>query len=179
VGSFMFSMLFAGVVKTLGMANALSGSLSLETTFLTCQVHSRFWWRDTKLNELPSYPVPASPTEVDYQFPYPTIFRPVPSYHPLPFDYLLTTVIPAVYECSSLEVRLPSPSIKQVADGMDIESVCTHDTRTVRFGSDGILLYFAEAAYEPGTSPLSLWVPIQISNALPGENLNYMNNFIS
>ena len=27
--------------------------------------------------------------------------------------------------------------------------------------SDGMLLYVAQASYEPGASPLSLWIPIQ------------------
>lgn len=30
----------------------------------------------------------------------------------------------------------------------------------VEIQSDGLLLYVAEACYEPGTSPLSAWVPI-------------------
>lgn len=30
---------------------------------------------------------------------------------------------------------------------------------TAEIHSDGLLLYVAQATYEPGTSPLSLWVP--------------------
>lgn len=29
-----------------------------------------------------------------------------------------------------------------------------------QFKSDGLLLYVAQACYEPGTSPLSSWIPI-------------------
>lgn len=47
---------------------------------------------------------------------------------------------------------------------MDIEHNSTHtQVELVRenatIGSDGLLLYVAQATYEPGTSPLSLWVP--------------------
>ena len=35
--------------------------------------------------------------------------------------------------------------------------------------SDGLLLYMAHASYEPGTSPLSLWVPIR---SYTGERTN-------
>ena len=36
------------------------------------------------------------------------------------------------------------------------ERIEEHD---VRIDSDGLLLYVGEAAYEPGESPLSVWVP--------------------
>lgn len=47
---------------------------------------------------------------------------------------------------------------------MDIESPEStgHATRTVQaeVQPDGLLLYVAQAIYEPGTSPLSSWVPL-------------------
>ena len=33
-------------------------------------------------------------------------------------------------------------------------------TRTSHVASDGLLLYVSQASYEPGTSPLSSWIPI-------------------
>ena len=42
-------------------------------------------------------------------------------------------------------------------DGMDLDGALVQ--RSARVRSDGLLLYVASAIYEPGTSPLSLWVP--------------------
>jgi snurportin-1 len=40
---------------------------------------------------------------------------------------------------------------------------------TARVQPDGLLLYVAEASYEPGTSPLSSWVPISLDAVAHGE----------
>ncbi|KIJ23060.1 hypothetical protein M422DRAFT_276440 [Sphaerobolus stellatus SS14] len=34
-------------------------------------------------------------------------------------------------------------------------------TATAEVYPDGLLLYVSQASYEPGTSPLSLWIPIK------------------
>lgn len=46
---------------------------------------------------------------------------------------------------------------------MDIDSSTTVELKTEEavVQSDGMLLYVAQATYEPGTSPLSLWVPVR------------------
>jgi snurportin-1 len=54
---------------------------------------------------------------------------------------------------------------------MDIESPQSrgHATRTFQaeIQPDGLLLYVSQAIYEPGTSPLSSWVPL-VSPAADG-----------
>ena len=42
---------------------------------------------------------------------------------------------------------------------------------TARVQPDGMLLYVAEASYEPGTSPLSSWVPIYLDPTAHGTNV--------
>ena len=51
---------------------------------------------------------------------------------------------------------------------MDVEQTQASSTTQVELvresanvESDGMLLYFSQASYEPGTSPLSLWVPVR------------------
>jgi hypothetical protein len=43
--------------------------------------------------------------------------------------------------------------------------LCRSTTQLVQtvanIGTDGLLLYVAESSYEPGTSPLSSWIPIE------------------
>jgi snurportin-1 len=42
----------------------------------------------------------------------------------------------------------------------------------VNLQSDGLLLYVAQASYEPGTSPLSSWIPISISSDAEDKDLD-------
>jgi snurportin-1 len=71
-------------------------------------------------------------------------------------------IIPRARSTNSAEVLIPSGPAD--ADVMDIESHQStgHATRTVQaeIQPDGLLLYVAQSIYEPGTSPLSSWVPI-------------------
>ena len=46
-------------------------------------------------------------------------------------------------------------------DGRAPAPVVQLETTQAEVLSDGLLLYVAQAAYEPGTSPLSMWVPCQ------------------
>jgi len=136
----------------------------------------RFWWRDAKLSELPSSPWPSSQSTEEYQFAYPTSFVPVPSHSPLSLEYLSNTVIPMACESQRVAVRIPPTLEAQVnADGMDVDSSAGSE-RAIAVGSDGILLYHGEASYEPGTSPLSLWVPAPPSNPSSQEQ-NHMQQF--
>jgi len=86
----------------------------------------------------------------------------------------------------SVGVPLPAPPIvgDEAEGGMDIETPTTSAPGEFTFGPtttsfaappsiqatitthhqiapDGLLLYLAEASYEPGTSPLSSWVPLR------------------
>lgn len=70
--------------------------------------------------------------------------------------------IPIPVPISPEEVRANK---RASVDGMTIEAedtakVVELTTGTAPVNSDGMLLYVAQATYEPGTSPLSLWVPL-------------------
>lgn len=130
----------------------------------------RFWWRDTRLSELVPLPPslctstthsdnvsPAHTTTAQQIFSYPTLLLPVPYCSDLSSSSLLSSVIPLARSTRSIEILLPpelgSPSEEQ---GMDID----HRVRGMaEVYSDGLLLYVSQASYEPGTSPLSSWVP--------------------
>lgn len=64
-------------------------------------------------------------------------------------------------------IQLPSrPNVPQISEGaggtMDVDqSSMWCDTATAEIQPDGLLLYVSQASYEPGTSPLSSWVPIK------------------
>ncbi|ETW75966.1 hypothetical protein HETIRDRAFT_330264 [Heterobasidion irregulare TC 32-1] len=139
-----------------------------------CETSFRFWWRDTRLSELPP---PRPPTNVapiaptsntlggvaeGYHFPYPTSFLPV-SYHvDTTAANLISHVIPLARSPYTVSVSVPvSAPHPQSEAAMDVET--TQPTvRSIQTDvkSDGLLLYVAQAIYEPGTSPLSSWVPI-------------------
>jgi snurportin-1 len=141
-----------------------------------CESSFRFWWRDTRLSELPPSPPPTTSappilpqplaetpdTPGGFRFPYPTTFRLVPYFTDTTFAHLIGMIIPRARSSNSAEVLIPSGPAD--ADVMDIESHQStgHATRTVQaeIQPDGLLLYVAQSIYEPGTSPLSSWVPI-------------------
>jgi snurportin-1 len=54
--------------------------------------------------------------------------------------------------------------------------LCRSATQLVQMaaniGTDGLLLYVAEASYEPGTSPLSSWIPIVSQEPHPMYSLD-------
>jgi snurportin-1 len=135
-----------------------------------------FWWRDTRLSELPpsrppttSAPpippqasAPTSDTPGGFRFPYPTTLLLVPHFSNTTFAHLLDTVIPRARSTYRTPVFIPSGPGD--ADVMDVESpqFTGHAPRTCQaeIQPDGLLLYVAQAIYEPGTSPLSSWVPL-------------------
>ncbi|KAF8264100.1 hypothetical protein EI94DRAFT_1686749 [Lactarius quietus] len=141
-----------------------------------CESSFRFWWRDTRLSELPLSPPPttsappmlpdasaqASDTPGGFRFPYPTKFLLVPYFTNTTFTHLLENIIPRARLSYRTKVLIPPGPAD--ADVMDIESPQStgHVTRTsqVEIKPDGLLLYVAQAIYEPGTSPLSTWVPL-------------------
>lgn len=151
-----------------------------------CESSFRFWWRDTRLSELPpsrppttsaappiseSPQAPAAQTTDNpggFRFPYPTTFLLVPHFTDTTFAHLLGTVLPRARSSYRTQVFVPSGSAD--TDVMDVESpqFTGHAPRTLQteIQPDGLLLYVAQAIYEPGTSPLSSWVPL----ASPGAD---------
>jgi len=71
----------------------------------------------------------------------------------------LSSTQPQLPSHSETTIPLPAPSKAQVP------------ASTARVQPDGMLLYVAEASYEPGTSPLSSWVPICLDPTAHGTNV--------
>ncbi|KAJ7054419.1 hypothetical protein C8F01DRAFT_1163285 [Mycena amicta] len=97
-----------------------------------CETPFRFWWRDTR-------PTATTNPQRQYHFPYPTRFLPIP--------YHTETTLSAL-------VQIPQYLPEQGDMAVD------QQTLTTEVSADGLLLYVAEATYEPGTSPLSSWIPL-------------------
>ncbi|GBE87583.1 hypothetical protein SCP_1102600 [Sparassis crispa] len=140
-----------------------------------CETPFRFWWRDTRLSELPSFPPPPSASEPQaeqqqppYQFPYPATFVPIPYHTNTTLLYLANTLIPLTRASRYVPVSTPIPSRASVVAGtMDlggagaVSPLIQLHAASAEVKSDGLLLYVAQATYEPGTSPLSSWVPLR------------------
>lgn len=119
-----------------------------------------------------------------YRFPYPCSFVPIPYDTDTTLSHLLTHTIPAARSTRSLSLALPAPtlhssSLPPFPQTTNFTFSLPTPSATPTFGShltpaptltevhvrpDGLLLYVAQAAYEPGTSPLSNWVPIGSGN---------------
>ncbi|KAH6900823.1 hypothetical protein BKA70DRAFT_1158969 [Coprinopsis sp. MPI-PUGE-AT-0042] len=124
------------------------------------------------------------------QFPYPTYFMPIPYHADTSLTSLDRDVIPAARSVRSITVGMPStiPSAPEIGQeevfsfSMEVEmplkpagsssspfvfasssppSVSLSPTSAI-VQSDGLLLYVSESSYEPGTSPLSSWVPLSL-----------------
>ncbi len=122
-------------------------------------------------------PHSSSQTRSRYSFPYPTTFIPVPYYSSTSLAELDMQIIPAARSVRPVSITLPAlthsfapkaaSSATADAGGMEIEPIFETPNITPPTAStaivqpDGLLLYVAEASYEPGTSPLSSWIPIQ------------------
>ncbi|KAI0718360.1 hypothetical protein C8T65DRAFT_706806 [Cerioporus squamosus] len=136
-----------------------------------CETPFRFWWRDTRLSELDSLPPPpnaapstAQPTK--YQFPHPTTFAPIPYHTDTSLSHLLSTLVPLTRTTRTIPVTIPDNSAQGTTDeaAMDLDSAAPLvqlQTVQAQILSDGMLLYVAQASYEPGTSPLSHWIPLR------------------
>lgn len=155
-----------------------------------CEASFRFWWRDTRLSELPPWPVPRythSPSRQQQDvFPYPATFVAVPYFTPTPLELLESTVVPAAHAGRALRVKVPNPEYTRQtlgeSDEMEVDmhaptggpslpDISAEVQVDFHLRSDGILLYVAEAAYESGTSPLSAWIPSSAqSNAEAGND---------
>lgn len=139
-----------------------------EQDITECETPFRFWWRDTRLSELPILPPPADAADAEggaamhaqYRFPHPATLVPVPYHTNTSLAHLLHTLIPLTRAPRTVMVTkraVPSPH----AAGMYRKSAADLETVPVQLRSDGLLLYVAQATYEPGTSPLSSWVPLE------------------
>ncbi|KAL5534214.1 hypothetical protein ACEPAG_676 [Sanghuangporus baumii] len=147
-----------------------------------CEASFRFWWRDTRLAEISTWPPPAphkssftggnSPpqtSESRYRFPYPTSLVPVPYISPLPFEVVLNELLRRARQGRVISMSLPILIDATASRGeMEIDSSPEQSglhTRNrlqevqVPICSDGLLLYVGEASYESGENPLSVWVP--------------------
>ncbi|KAG8920457.1 hypothetical protein FRC01_000743 [Tulasnella sp. 417] len=88
--------------------------------FVDCEAEFRFWWRDSKLSELPKFPLPNAPRSSSQSpsssstppalFPYPVYFLGVPYYSPpLTLPSFLQTLIPAARTNRQLSIQVPIP----------------------------------------------------------------------
>ncbi|TFK20647.1 hypothetical protein FA15DRAFT_658917 [Coprinopsis marcescibilis] len=160
-----------------------------------CDAAFRFWWRDTRLKEIPQILPPSIKFHLSkprpgqlcdegrpsrYQFPYPTYLVPIPYHANTSLISLDSQIIPAARSVRSITVDIPCPIQSHNEESehgdqynMEVEAP-SKPSSTFTFGpsvtispastairSDGLLLYVLEAAYEPGTGPLSSWVPIE------------------
>lgn len=144
-----------------------------------CETSFRFWWRDTRLSEITSFPPPPSASEsqsqpnfltaqtgnpLRYQFPYPNTFVPIPYHTNTTLAHLADTLIPLTRSSRLLSVSIPLPASHGPAE-MYLDSTTSPlvqlQSMPVDVKSDGMILYVSQATYEPGTSPLSSWIPRQ------------------
>ncbi|KIM76219.1 hypothetical protein PILCRDRAFT_826582 [Piloderma croceum F 1598] len=180
-----------------------------------CETPFRFWWRDTRLAELPRSLPPSNPTGPSlsastsktpwhsrsrsftnssptlkaYHFPYPTSFLPIPYHTNTALPHLSSYIIPLARSVRlvSVDVPLTSPppssTHEPASPSMDIDNSNSPSTPPppppmiltslpVNLQSDGLLLYVAQASYEPGTSPLSSWIPIGINSDAEDKDLD-------
>lgn len=102
-------------------------------------------------------------------FPYPMTFIPVPYHSDTSLPNLLSVVIPMARSTRTISIIPHYPSPSGITEGemqVDAQSVVGTGGGEVRrtevqVQSEGLLLYLSQATYEPGTSPLSTWVPTQ------------------
>lgn len=94
-----------------------------------------------------------------YEFPYPTALVPVPYDADTSLVHLLQQVIPTARAARTVAI-----SAGYDGGGMELDG---HGHVPAVVVPDGLLLYVAGATYEPGTSPLSSWVPIEAYDVVP------------
>lgn len=145
----------------------------------------RFWWRDTRLAELPKFSPPSSVFHFSltgeqgesqsaqhsgsYKFPYPTSFIPIPYHTDTTFQTMDSSIIPMARSSREIPVEIPASAPFQPSSPTAMPIDSSHGplesriskTVTSQVSSDGLLLYVSQASYEEGTSPLSCWVPIK------------------
>ncbi|EMD38680.1 hypothetical protein CERSUDRAFT_113862 [Gelatoporia subvermispora B] len=145
-----------------------------------CETAFRFWWRDTRLSEIPTFPPPSNATEPaaepQYRFPHPATFTPIPYHTDTTLTHLTNVLIPLTRSLRTISFPIPvTPSGGSTHGDMDLDgtSVAHRGVQVelqnvqAEVKSDGLLLYVAQATYEHGTSPLSNWVPLQAYSTEP------------
>ncbi|THH26491.1 hypothetical protein EUX98_g7696 [Antrodiella citrinella] len=134
-----------------------------------CETPFRFWWRDTRLSELSAFPPPAAEEQHNqtipsaYQFPYPTMLLAIPCHTDTTLPYISNTLIPITRSSRHIPVTIPASTASGMmeTDNAPADAFAPIQSVTAEVKSDGLLLYDARSTYEPGTSPLSTWVPIR------------------
>ncbi|KAH0833244.1 hypothetical protein J3R83DRAFT_12305 [Lanmaoa asiatica] len=153
-----------------------------------CETPFRFWWRDTRLAELPKFAPPSTVFSFtgsaearqsvsqpsSYHFQYPTSFIPIPYHTDTTLPILHSYIVPLARSTRQIFIDIPTSKPFQFLpsdSAMLIDSGTDHSGLTtvpVDVTSDGLLLYVSRASYEEGISPLSCWIPIK-SVIIPGE----------
>lgn len=168
----------------------LSGTPRFNGDHLVLTETCRFWWRDTRLAELPKFAPPStaflfttSPEAQQsvsqpstYNFQYPTSFIPIPYHMDTTLPVLHSHIVPLARSTRELLVDIPTSIPFQCPassdSAMSIDFGADHSrpaTLPVHLISDGLLLYVSHASYEEGISPLSCWIPAR-PVTIPGEH---------
>ncbi|EGO03405.1 hypothetical protein SERLA73DRAFT_174871 [Serpula lacrymans var. lacrymans S7.3] len=163
-----------------------------------CETPFRLWWRDMRLDELPKYSAPStftfsspssnnqstdtisetqSTSDQHYHFPYPTSFVPIPYHTNTTLPSLSSYVIPLARSSRLVAVDIPNASNPLVPNTMEVDSPGSNNIipsqvvtpSSAHVESDGLLLYVSQATYEPGTSPLSCWIPNKHYSEVPRD----------
>ena len=100
-------------------------------------------------------------------FPYPMTFVPIQYHSDTSLPNLLSAIIPMARSPRTVPIIPRRPPLSSITEGemqVDAQSmVGTGEGEVqrieVKVQSEGLLLYVSQATYEPGTSPLSTWVP--------------------
>ena len=86
----------------------------------------------------------------------------IPYYTNTTFTHFLDTIIPRARSSCRAQVSIPAEpndSDMMVIESSQFVGPAPRITQA-EIKPDGLLLYVAQAIYEPGTSPLSSWVPL-------------------
>lgn len=147
-----------------------------------CETSFRFWWRETRMQELlatnpntisdlawtAAQPNGQGSPTPSTAFPYPMTFVPVPHHSDTSLQNLLSTIIPMARSLRTIPIipRRPPPwNVAESEMQVDVRSPIVGGGEVqrleVQVQSEGLLLYVSQATYEPGTSPLSTWIPTQ------------------
>ena len=98
-----------------------------------------------------------------YQFKYPVTIITIPYHSNLSLPTIANELIPLTRSVRHIPISIPlqDASSSMALDGIQADPSVQLHRETAIVQSDGMLLYVAHASYEPGTSPLSTWVPIR------------------
>ncbi|KDQ60325.1 hypothetical protein JAAARDRAFT_191717 [Jaapia argillacea MUCL 33604] len=132
---------------------------------------------ESPFQPFPSLPGHAQNSGSTYRFPYPTSFAPIPYHLDTSILSLSSTIISLARSSRFISIDIPAPfsfplssSNSSEEPSMDVDHASSHSSLLTGKGElasiscevkpDGLLLYVAQASFEPGISPLSNWIPI-------------------